>query len=70
MTQYFANYINGEWVTGAKSFDNRNPANTDELVGTFTKGSAQDMQDAAAAAAAAFPAWSAMGGAGARRNSL
>src|SRR5580658_1915449 len=64
MTQNFANYINGEWVSGAKSFENRNPANTEELVGTFAKASAQDMHDAAAAAAAALPAWSAMSGPG------
>src|SRR5580658_4481862 len=64
MTQNFANYINGEWAPGTKSFENRNPANTGELVGTFTKASAQDMHDAAAAAAAALPAWSAMSGPG------
>src|SRR5580692_6608216 len=64
MTQNFANYINGEWVSGAKTFDNRNPANTEELVGTFTKGSAEDMKAAASAAAAALPAWSAMSGPG------
>src|SRR5580698_3046432 len=64
MTQNFANYINGEWVSGAKTFENRNPANTEELVGTFAKGSAQDMHDAAAAAAAALPAWSTMSGPG------
>jgi alpha-ketoglutaric semialdehyde dehydrogenase len=62
MTQNFANYINGEWVSGAKTFENRNPANTDELVGKFTKGSAEDMQDAAKAAAAALPVWSTMSG--------
>src|SRR5712671_5312315 len=58
--QTFKNYINGEWVGGAKTFENRNPANTDEIVGLFSKGTAQDVTDAAAAAAAAFPAWSAM----------
>src|SRR5262249_25584658 len=58
--QTFKNYINGEWVGGSKTFENRNPANTDEVVGLFAKGSAQDMTDAAAAAAAALPAWSAM----------
>jgi aldehyde dehydrogenase (NAD+) len=58
----YPNYINGEWVTGAATFDNRNPANTDELVGTFAKGTAQDMAGAAAAAAGALPAWSAMSG--------
>src|ERR1700682_1014060 len=58
--QTFKNYINGEWVEGAKTFENRNPANTDEIVGLFSKGTAQDVADAASAAAAAFPAWSAM----------
>src|SRR5262249_9032544 len=58
--QTFQNYINGEWVGSAKTFENRNPANTDEVVGLFAKGRAQDGADAAAAAAAAFPAWSAM----------
>jgi aldehyde dehydrogenase (NAD+) len=62
MTQDFPNYINGEWVSGEKAFENRNPANTGELVGTFTKASPQDMHDAAAAAAAALPAWSRMSG--------
>jgi len=54
---------------GGETFENRNPANTDELIGTFTKGSAQDMRDAAAAAAAALPAWSSMS-ARARQYSL
>jgi alpha-ketoglutaric semialdehyde dehydrogenase len=53
----FRNYINGEWVSGA-TFENRNPANTEELVGLFVKGSAQDMRDATAAAQAALGAWS------------
>jgi acyl-CoA reductase-like NAD-dependent aldehyde dehydrogenase len=56
----YKNYINGEWVGGGKTFENRNPANTDEIVGLFSKGTAQDVADAAAAAGAAFPAWSAM----------
>src|SRR5436190_7530169 len=58
--QIFKNYINGEWVGGEKMFENRNPANTDEVVGLFPKGTARDVADAAAAAAAAFPAWAAM----------
>jgi aldehyde dehydrogenase (NAD+) len=56
----FLNYINGEWVGGASTFENRNPANTEEVVGLFAKGSPQDIADAAAAAQAAFPAWAAM----------
>src|SRR5438132_2332293 len=58
--QTFKSYINGEWVGSGKTLENRNPANTDEVVGLFAKGTAQDVADAAAAAAAAFPAWAAM----------
>jgi acyl-CoA reductase-like NAD-dependent aldehyde dehydrogenase len=54
----FPNYINGEWVSGP-TFENRNPANTDELVGLFSKGSASDVEAAAQAADAALHAWSA-----------
>jgi acyl-CoA reductase-like NAD-dependent aldehyde dehydrogenase len=56
-TPHFANYINGEWVTSEKTFDNRNPANTEEIVGTFSKGTAADVVAAADAAQAAFPGW-------------
>jgi len=62
MAQLFSNYINGEWVSRGQTFENRNPANTNELIGNFIKGTAQDVNDAAAAAAAALPAWSAMSG--------
>ena len=62
-TETFRNYINGEWVSGS-TFENRNPANTDEVVGLFVKGTAADVDAAAAAADAAFPAWSAMPGPG------
>jgi alpha-ketoglutaric semialdehyde dehydrogenase len=58
----FANYINGEWIAAGATFEDRNPANTDEVVGTFAKGSAADVAAAANAAAAAFPAWSTMSG--------
>src|SRR5512140_3709745 len=57
----FGNYINGEWTTAGATFENRNPA-TGELVGTFAKGTAADIDAAAAAAAAAFPGWSTMAG--------
>src|SRR5580700_4896738 len=59
-TPQFANYINGEWAAIGKTFENRNPANTDEIVGLFAKGSAADVDAAVGAAAAAFPAWSSM----------
>jgi alpha-ketoglutaric semialdehyde dehydrogenase len=59
MSETFRNYIDGEWVSGP-TFENRNPANIDELVGLFIKGSASDIQSASDAAARALPAWSAM----------
>ncbi len=58
--QTFGNYINGEWITTGDTFEDRNPANTDEVVGLFVKGTAADMDRAAEAAAEAFPKWAAM----------
>jgi alpha-ketoglutaric semialdehyde dehydrogenase len=55
----FRNYINGEWI-GGETFENRNPADTGEVVGLFVHGTARDVESAAAAAEAALPAWSAM----------
>ena len=51
-------YINGEWVSTAQTFDNRNPANIDEVVGQFVKGRPADVADAAQAAHRALPEWS------------
>ncbi len=61
-TPTFANYINGEWLESSQTFENRNPANTSDLVALFSKGAAQDVASAADAAATALPAWSAMAG--------
>lgn len=55
----FANYIYGEWA-GGETFENRNPADTDELVGLLVRGAPRDIQDAAEAAQAALPAWAAL----------
>ncbi len=55
----YGNYINGEWVSG-ETFENRNPANTDEVVGHFVKGTPADVIRAADAAQAALSGWSAM----------
>src|SRR5690349_8369664 len=62
MAEIFSNYINGEWVKRDALFEDRNPANTGELVGSFVRGTAQDVDDAASAAAAALPGWSGMSG--------
>jgi acyl-CoA reductase-like NAD-dependent aldehyde dehydrogenase len=64
MSQTYANYINGEWIERGPLFENRNPANTGELVGNFVKAAARDVEDAAAAAATALPGWSGMSGPG------
>ena len=61
-TPTFANYINGEWVESGQTFENRNPANTSDLVALFSKGTAQDIANAADAAATALPVWSATAG--------
>jgi len=61
--QLFRNYINGEWVDGDR-FENRNPANTDEVVGLFVKGTPADITLAAEAAQAAAPGWAGMTGPG------
>jgi acyl-CoA reductase-like NAD-dependent aldehyde dehydrogenase len=60
----FGNYINGEFITSGDTFENRNPANTAELVGNFVKGTAADIEAATSAAAAALPGWSGMSGPG------
>jgi len=57
----YPNYINGAWVEGP-AFENRNPANTDEVVGLFVNGTPADIARAAEAAAAALPAWASMTG--------
>ena len=58
--QTFSNYINGEWVAGP-TFENRNPANNDEVVGLFVKGTAADVTAACDAAEAAFWIFAAVG---------
>jgi len=55
----FKNFINGEWVESrsGKAFENRNPANTDELVGMFPSCTEDDVNDAIDAARQAFQHW-------------
>jgi len=57
MPDVHKNYINGEWVAGS-TFENRNPANTDEVVSQHVLGTADDVLRAASSAEAALPAWS------------
>jgi alpha-ketoglutaric semialdehyde dehydrogenase len=55
----FKNFINGEWVDSrsGKSYENRNPANTDELVGMFVSGTEEDAKQAVDAAKEAYKKW-------------
>ena len=56
----FDNYIDGQWVSASRTFEDRNPANFDEVVGEFASGTPADIEAAATAAEAAFPAWSSL----------
>src|SRR5689334_3020408 len=53
------NFINGKWVDAAsgKTFEDRNPANWEEVVGTFPRSAKEDVDAAVAAAKAAFESW-------------
>jgi aldehyde dehydrogenase (NAD+) len=55
----YRNFINGEWVSTAsgKSFENRNPADTSEVVGIFQDSDATDVEQAVNAAREAFRKW-------------
>ena len=56
MSQKFQNLINGKWVDAksGKIFENRNPANWNEVVGTFPKSGKEDFDEAVKAARAFF----------------
>ena len=58
-TRVFKNFINGDWVEAStgETFENRNPADTRDLVGIFQKSAKTDVDDAVAAARAAFARW-------------
>jgi alpha-ketoglutaric semialdehyde dehydrogenase len=55
----YMNYIDGDWVPSAsgRTFENRNPANTDDLIGLFQKSTADDAKRAVDAAARAYEDW-------------
>src|SRR5438045_1611828 len=55
----YRNYINGEWVDAraGKTFENRNPAHTDDLIGVFQQSTRDDVQGAIDAAAKAYETW-------------
>jgi acyl-CoA reductase-like NAD-dependent aldehyde dehydrogenase len=55
----YKNFINGEWkeAKSGEAYENRNPANTDELIGMFASSGAEDVDAAVEAANAAYNPW-------------
>jgi 1-pyrroline-5-carboxylate dehydrogenase len=60
MGQEYGMIINGEERLASEKFEDRSPTNTDQVLGIFQKGTADDANDAIAAAREAFPVWSGM----------
>ena len=60
MSQTFKNFIAGRWVrpSTGRNFENRNPANTRDLIGRFPDSGAEDVDAAARSAAEGFRKWS------------
>jgi alpha-ketoglutaric semialdehyde dehydrogenase len=58
----YGNYIGGAWKDAAsgRTFDNRNPADTSELIGSFADSGAEDVERAVACAREAYPRWKAL----------
>ncbi|RPI05889.1 MAG: aldehyde dehydrogenase family protein [Ignavibacteriae bacterium] len=59
MPQQFRNFINGKWIEAksGRTFENRNPAHWNEVIGLFPKSGPEDVADAVRAARAAFEKW-------------
>jgi acyl-CoA reductase-like NAD-dependent aldehyde dehydrogenase len=59
MAEVFKNYINGKWVDAksGKTFENRNPANWDDIIGIFPKSGPEDVEEAVKAARKAYQSW-------------
>jgi alpha-ketoglutaric semialdehyde dehydrogenase len=55
----YKNFINGEWMDArsGNAYENRNPANTDELVGMFVSSTREDVDMAVEAANRAYTKW-------------
>jgi acyl-CoA reductase-like NAD-dependent aldehyde dehydrogenase len=59
MTETYQNWIGGKWVPSAsgETFESRNPASMDEVLGAFPRSSAQDVDAAVQASKDAYPDW-------------
>jgi aldehyde dehydrogenase (NAD+) len=58
-TETFNNFIDGEWrpSRGGEVFENRNPADRDDLIGLFQQSTPADAEEALAAASDAYTRW-------------
>jgi alpha-ketoglutaric semialdehyde dehydrogenase len=59
MTTTFKNFIGGQWVAPSTDayFENRNPADQDDLIGLFPASDARDVEAAVASAQRGFAQW-------------
>jgi len=59
MTKTYLNFIGGKWQCSASGevFENRNPANTRDLIGVFPESDRADVEKAVQAAKNAFDGW-------------
>lgn len=60
MTEVYQNYIGGKWVDSRsrETFESRNPADRDEIIGVFQRSGTDDVVAAIDSAHAAFRSWS------------
>lgn len=60
MSKTYKNFIGGRWVapTTGKYFQNRNPADTTDIIGRFPESGAEDIDAAVASARRGFESWS------------
>ena len=60
MTENFKNFIGGQWVAPATGayFENRNPADRDDIIGCFPRSGPDDVARAIASAQRGFAQWS------------
>jgi alpha-ketoglutaric semialdehyde dehydrogenase len=59
MAERFRNFVAGEWTDSAsgRTFENRNPADHDDLIGEFPRSDAQDLARAVESAKRGFEQW-------------
>ncbi|OXC71663.1 aldehyde dehydrogenase family protein [Caballeronia sordidicola] len=60
-SQTFLNWMDGRWVAGATVVANRNPSDTDDLIGHYAQATSAQVQGAIGAAVIAQPVWAATG---------